>query len=78
MSSPSVGLTFIVHLKIISKLKAGSVSKVKAVSANADTILVAINKRTVTTCSLLAANEGDSIIKHTRFMQKMYLELDNK
>ena len=44
MSSPSIGLTFIVHLKIISKLKAGSVSKVKVVSANTDTILVAINK----------------------------------
>ena len=45
MSSPSIGLTFIVHLKIISKLKAVTVSKVKVVSANADTILVAINKQ---------------------------------
>ena len=36
------------HLKIISKFKAGSVSKVKVVSANADTILVAINKRSNT------------------------------
>ena len=41
----SVGLTFIVLLKIISKLKAGSVPNVKVVSTNADTILVAINKR---------------------------------
>ena len=41
-----MGLAFtgIVHLKIISKLKAGSLSKVKVVSANVDTILVAINK----------------------------------
>ena len=31
MSSPCIGLTFIVHLKIISKLKAGTVSKVKVV-----------------------------------------------
>ena len=45
LSSPSVGLAFIVLLKIISKLKAGSVPNVKVVSANADTILVAINKR---------------------------------
>ena len=45
MSSSSIGLAFIVHLKIISKLKAGSVPKVKVVSANGDTILVAINKR---------------------------------
>ena len=45
MSSPSVGLTFIVLLKIISKLKAESVPNVKVVAANADTILVAINKR---------------------------------
>ena len=30
-------LTFIVHLKIISKLKVGTVSKEKGVSANADT-----------------------------------------
>ena len=48
MSSSSVGLTVIVHLKILSKLKAGSVSKVKVVSANADAILVAINKRSNT------------------------------
>ena len=48
MSSPSISLTFIIHLKIISKLKAGSVSKVKVVSANEDTILVAINKRSNT------------------------------
>ena len=41
----SVGLTFIVLLKIISKLKAGSVPNVKVVSTNADTILGAINKR---------------------------------
>ena len=54
LSSPSFGLTFIVHLKIISKLKAGSVSKVKVVSANADTILVAINKRSNTNI-----NEGN-------------------
>ena len=46
--SPSIGLTFIVHLKIISKLKAGSVAKVKVESANADTFLVAINKRSNT------------------------------
>ena len=45
MSSPSVDLTFIVLLKIISKLKAGSVPNVKVVSANADTILVVINKQ---------------------------------
>ena len=44
MFSPSIGLTFIVPLKIISKLKAGSLSKVKVVLANADTILIAINK----------------------------------
>ena len=37
--------TIIVLLKIISKLKAGSVPNVKVVSTNADTILVAINKR---------------------------------
>ena len=48
VSSPSIGLTFIVHLKIISKLKAGSVSKVKVVSANEGTILVAINKQSNT------------------------------
>ena len=42
---PSVGLTFIVLLKIISKLNAGSVPNVKVVSTNADAILVAINKR---------------------------------
>ena len=55
VSSPSIGLTFIVHLKIITKkLKAGSVSKVKVVSANADTILVAINKRSNTNI-----NEGN-------------------
>ena len=53
-SSSSIGLEFIVHLKIISKLKAGSVPKVKVVSANADTILVAINKRCNTNI-----NEGD-------------------
>ena len=34
MSSPSIGLTFIVHLKIISKLKEESVSKVNVASAN--------------------------------------------
>ena len=45
MSSPSIGLIFISRLKIISKLKAGSVPKVKVVSANADIILVAVNKR---------------------------------
>ena len=39
--SSSIRLTFIVHLTIISKLKAGSVSKVKVVSANANTILIA-------------------------------------
>ena len=44
VSSPSIDLIFIVHLKIISKLKAGSIPNVKVVSANADTILVAINK----------------------------------
>ena len=54
VSSPSIGLTFIVHLKIISKLRAGSVSKEKVVSANADTILVAINKRSNTNI-----NEGN-------------------
>ena len=54
MSSPSIVLTFIVHLKSISKLKAGSVSKVKLVSANADTILVFINKRSNTNI-----NEGN-------------------
>ena len=54
MSSPSISLTFIVHLKIISKLKAGSVSKVKVVSANADTNLVAIKKRSNTNI-----NEGN-------------------
>ena len=48
VSLPSIGLTFIVHLKIISKLKVGSVPNVKVVSANADTILVAINKRSNT------------------------------
>ena len=48
MSSPSIILTFFVHLKLISKLKAGTVSKVKCVSANADAILVAINKRSNT------------------------------
>ena len=32
------------HLSLISKLKVGSVPNVKVVSANADTILVAINK----------------------------------
>ena len=42
---PFISLTFIVHLKIISKLKAGTVSKVKVVSPNVDTILAAINKR---------------------------------
>ena len=47
-------LTFIVHLKIISKLKAGSVSKLEVVSANADTILVAINKQ-----SNMNINEGN-------------------
>ena len=36
------------HLSFISKLKAGSVSKVKVVSANTDTILVAINRRSNT------------------------------
>ena len=55
MSSASFGLTFIFHLKIISKLKAGSVSNVKVVSANADTVLVAINKRSNT-----SINEGNS------------------
>ena len=54
MSSPSTGLTFIVYLIIISKLKVGSVSKVKVVSANADTILVASNKRSNTN-----SNEGN-------------------
>ena len=54
MSSPSIGLTIIVHLKIISKLNAGPVSKVKVVSANADTTLVAINKRSNTNI-----NEGN-------------------
>ena len=34
----SVGLTFVVLLKIISKLKAGSLPNVKVVSTNADTI----------------------------------------
>ena len=48
MASPSIGLTFIVHLKIMSKLRAGSVSKVKVVPVNADTILVAVNKRSNT------------------------------
>ena len=42
------------HLSFISKLKAGSVSKVKVVSANTDTILVAINKRSNTNI-----NEGN-------------------
>ena len=32
------------HLPFISKFKAGSVSKMKVVSANADTILIAINR----------------------------------
>ena len=50
----SVVLTFIVHLKIISKLKAGSVPNVKVVSATTDTILVAINKRSNTN-----TNEGN-------------------
>ena len=54
MSSPSIGLAFIVHLKIFSNLNAGSVSKVKVVSATADTILVAINKRSNTNI-----NEGN-------------------
>ena len=44
MSFPSIGQTFIVHLKIISKLKAD----VKVVSASADTILAAINKKSNT------------------------------
>ena len=44
VSSPSIGQTFIVHLKIISKLKAGSVIKLTVVLANGDIILVAINK----------------------------------
>ena len=48
VSSPSIGLIFIVHLKIISALKTGSFSKMKVVSVNADTILVAINKRSNT------------------------------
>ena len=48
MSSPSIGLIFIIHLKIISKLKAGCFLNVKVVSANIDTILVAINKRSNT------------------------------
>ena len=54
--SPSIGLTFIVHLKIISKksLKARSLPNVKVVPANADTILVAINKRSHTNI-----NEGN-------------------
>ena len=46
--SPSIGLTFIVHLKIISKLKAGSVLKVKVLSADVDTILIVIKKRSNT------------------------------
>ena len=41
-------MTFIVYLKIISKLKAGSVPDVKVVSVNMDTILFAINKRSNT------------------------------
>ena len=56
MASLSIGLTFIVHLKFISKLKTGSVSKVKVVSANADTILVAVNKRSNTNI-----NEGNRL-----------------
>ena len=40
-----IGLTFIVHLKILSKLKAGCVPNKKVVSANTDIILVAINKQ---------------------------------
>ena len=36
------------HLSFISKLKAGSVSKVKVVFANPDTVLVAINKQSNT------------------------------
>ena len=39
MSSPSIGLTFIVHLKIISKLEAGTVSKIKVVLANAGEVI---------------------------------------
>ena len=54
MSSSSIGLTFIIHFKIISELKAGTVPKVKVVSMNADTILVAINKRSNTNI-----NEGN-------------------
>ena len=54
VSSPSISLTFIVHLKSIWKLKAGSVPDVKVVSANADIILVAINKRSNTNI-----NEGN-------------------
>ena len=42
------------HLSFISKLKAGSVPNVKVVSANADTILVAISKRSSTNI-----NEGN-------------------
>ena len=42
------------HLKIFSILKAGSIPNVKVVSANADTILVAINKRSNTNI-----NEGN-------------------
>ena len=54
VSFPSIDLTFVIHLKIISKLKAGSLSKVKIVLANADTILVAINKQSNTNI-----NEGN-------------------
>ena len=43
VSSPSIGI--IVHLKVISKLKAGSVPNVEVASGNADTILVAINNQ---------------------------------
>ena len=50
MFSSSVGL----YLSFISKLKAGTVSKVKIVSANTDTILVAINMRSNTNI-----NEGN-------------------
>ena len=52
-------MPFMVHLKIISKLKAGSVPNVKVVSANADTILVAIDKQCNTNINV--ANQWEAL-----------------